>query len=191
MSRLNTLASGLSRQEPAAPGTIRPVDSRTATGLIVVDHGSRRNESNAMHEAMVAMIAETVPYDIVEPAHMEIAEPSIETAFDRCVAAGAELVVVSPYFLFPGRHWSTDIPELARRAAARHPGTRFLVTAPLGLHPLLAQVVAERVRRCLAHADGTGDRCDVCMATDGCAFQPADPATGTAASTPRPPTKET
>jgi len=27
-------------------------------------------------------------------------------AFDRCVARGATTVVVSPYFLSPGRHWA-------------------------------------------------------------------------------------
>ena len=42
---------------------------------------------------------------IVELAHMEIAEPSIEVAFGRCVEQGATLVAVSPFFLSPGRHW--------------------------------------------------------------------------------------
>ena len=81
-------------------------------GLIVVDHGSRRAESNEMLERMVAQVTEVVPYAIVEPAHMELAEPSIGTAFDTCVTRGARTVVVSPYFLVPGRHWTQDIPSL-------------------------------------------------------------------------------
>ena len=88
---------------------------------------------------------------IVEPAHMELAEPSIATAFDACVARGATTVVVSPYFLLPGRHWSQDIPALVEQAAARHPGVRFLVAAPFGLHPMMAEVVGARVAHCLAH----------------------------------------
>ena len=76
-----------------------------------------------------------MPYPIVEAAHMELAEPSIGTAFDRCVAAGAATVVLAPYFLGPGNHWDRDIPALAAEAAARHPGTRWLVSAPLGPHP--------------------------------------------------------
>ena len=51
--------------------------STEPVGLVVVDHGSRRAESNAMLEEMAAMVAEVVPYPIVEPAHMELAEPSI------------------------------------------------------------------------------------------------------------------
>ncbi len=60
---------------------------------MVVDHGSRRTESNESIEAFVRASADRLPYPIVEPAHMELAEPSIATAFDRCVAAGAATVV--------------------------------------------------------------------------------------------------
>ena len=36
----------------------------------------------------------------------EISEPSIATAFARCVDRGARTIIISPYFLSPGRHWS-------------------------------------------------------------------------------------
>ena len=72
------------------------------------------------------------------------APPTIADAFDACVADGASTVVVSPYFLSPGRHWQEDIPTLAAAAAARHPGVRYLVAAPLGLHPLVSQARARR-----------------------------------------------
>jgi sirohydrochlorin ferrochelatase len=140
-------------------------------GLIVVDHGSRRGASNEMLETMAGMVAEAVPYDIVEPAHMELAEPSIQTAFDRCVARGAQLVVVSPYFLLPGRHWDQDIPSLTAHAAERHPDIPFLVAAPLGLHPLMAQVVHSRVAHCLAHVAGEVAECEVCAGTGRCAIR--------------------
>ena len=91
---------------------------------------------------------------IVEPAHMELAEPSIATAFDRCVTRGAKTVVVFPYFLLPGRHWHDDIPRLAAAAAQTHPGIRYLVTAPFGLHPLMNDVIRDRIENCLAHAAG-------------------------------------
>lgn len=144
-----------------------------STGLIVVDHGSRRDESNRMLEAMVEMVRGVVPYSIVEAAHMEIAEPSIATAFDACVAQGATTVVISPYFLLPGKHWTEDIPALSQEAAARHPGVRFLVTAPLGLHPMMAEVVGSRVEHCLAHVDGRAGECEACAGTGVCAMRTA------------------
>lgn len=151
-------------------------ESPATIGLVVVDHGSRRQASNEMLEVMAGMVADAVPYPIVEPAHMELAEPSIATAFTRCVERGATTVVISPYFLLPGKHWDKDIPELAEEAAARHPGVTYLVTAPLGLHPMMAQVVAARVAHCLSHTEGLVEECEACAGTGRCAMQTVDAA---------------
>jgi sirohydrochlorin ferrochelatase len=35
----------------------------------------------------------------------ELAEPTIKEAFGKCVEQGASRIIVSPYFLSPGRHW--------------------------------------------------------------------------------------
>ena len=137
-------------------------------GVVVVDHGSRQPASNAMLLEVVRLFREQSPYDVVEAAHMELAEPSLSTAFDRCVSAGARRVIVSPYFLAPGRHWQEDIPRLAAEAAARHAGVEYLVAAPLGLHPLLTQLMELRIEHCLAHARGEREPCDVCRDVAGC-----------------------
>lgn len=118
---------------------------RDATGLIIVDHGSRRRESNDQLLAVSDEYRRHSGWRIVEPAHMELAEPSIAAAFVRCVEQGARLVIVFPYFLAPGRHWTEDIPRLAAEAAAHHPGVRHIVTAPLGQHPLLLDVIDQRI----------------------------------------------
>ena len=80
---------------------------------------------------------------------MEFAEPSIGTAFDACVAAGALTVVIAPFLLGPGNDWEHDIPALAAATAARHRDVRYLVTGPLGPHSLLLDLVEERVQHCL------------------------------------------
>ena len=137
-------------------------------GIVIVDHGSRRAESNRRHEAFVSEWRTTRDYPIVEPAHMELAEPSIGTAFDACVAAGATTVVIAPYFLWPGNHWDRDIPALAAEAAARHAGARYVVTAPLGPHPLLMEIVEDRIERCVGHAIGSATDCELCAGTGRC-----------------------
>ncbi len=137
-------------------------------GVILVDHGSRREESNALLSDVVRQFAELSGQPIVEPAHMELAEPSIATAFGRCVERGATTVVVYPYFLLPGRHWDEDIPRLAAAAARQHPSVRYLVTAPFGLHPLMAEIIEQRIEHCLAHARGEADECELCAGTDRC-----------------------
>lgn len=141
---------------------------RTQIGVIIVDHGSKREASNDMLLDVVKMFVDLMDYAIVEPAHMELAEPSIKTAFDRCVERGAKLVIVHPYFLLPGRHWNQDIPALTSEAAEQHKGVRFLVTAPLGIDALMAQIMNKRIQHCLAHSLGQADECDTCRGTGRC-----------------------
>ncbi len=141
-------------------GRIEPCE--LPLGVVVVDHGSQRDESNRLLEQIADLFCRTSGIEIVEPAHMELAEPSLATAMDRCVQRGARMVVVFPYFLGPGRHWSEDIPRLAAAAAARHEGVRHLVAAPLGLHPLVAEVMAERIGTCLGHHLAGENACEWC-----------------------------
>lgn len=115
------------------------------TGIIIVDHGSRRAESNETLLAATQRFAAVSDYEIVEPAHMELAQPDLATAFARCVERGAQQVVVFPYFLSPGRHWKQDIPELVAAAAESYPGIGWTVTAPFGVHDGMLQVIAERI----------------------------------------------
>ncbi|KAJ6427429.1 hypothetical protein OIU84_022931 [Salix udensis] len=137
-------------------------------GVIIVDHGSRRKESNLMLNEFVDMFRDKTGYLIVEPAHMELDEPSIRDAFGLCVQQGANRVIVSPFFLFPGRHWHRDIPSLTAEAAKEHPGVSYIITAPLGLHELLVDVVNDRINYCLSHIDGDANECAVCVGTSKC-----------------------
>lgn len=143
------------------------------TGIIIVDHGSRRAESNAMLLEVVKLFAEQSKYRIIEPAHMELAPPSIADAYASCVQRGATCIVVHPYFLLPGRHWNQDIPQLTAEAAEKFPQTRYLVTAPLGLHPLLSQVITDRIQHCLSHAAGNTEACSVCAGKKECQLHSA------------------
>lgn len=93
---------------------------------------------------VVAMVKRLSGLTRVYPAHMELAEPSIRQAFEQAVSEGATAVVVHPYFLSPGRHSTTDIPRMVEEAAAAFPGVEHCVTAPLGVHPKIGEVVLER-----------------------------------------------
>jgi sirohydrochlorin ferrochelatase len=114
-------------------------------GILLVDHGSRRAEANAQLEELAARVAARAPDLVVRFAHMELAPPSIAEALAACVAAGADEIVVHPYFLGPGRHTRRDIPRLVEAAASRHPGLRVRVSEPLGLDERIVELVLERV----------------------------------------------
>jgi sirohydrochlorin ferrochelatase len=128
---------------------------RDAVGIVLVDHGSRRQESNDLLLEVVEAYRRHSIWRIVEPAHMELAEPSIATAFGKCVEQGATLVVVFPYLLSPGRHWNEDIPRLAAKAARPYLGVQHLVAEPLGLHPLMLQVIDERIAVAIRRQQGS------------------------------------
>jgi hypothetical protein len=133
------------------------------SGIIIVDHGSRRAESNQMLERVAQLFAERFAstYSIVEPAHMELAEPSIATAYAACVQRGATHVIVAPFFLGPGKHWNQDIPRLTADAAAAFPSTRYHVTQTLGIDDLILDLLHKRVSYCT----GNALTCDVCRGT--------------------------
>ncbi len=117
----------------------------TKRALLIVDHGSKRREANDMLPKLAEMLRKKSDFRIVSHAHMELAEPSIQQAFDACVVAGAKEIIVHPYFLGPGRHSTHDIPRMVAEAAAKHPGVSFLITEPLGLHTKIGEVILERV----------------------------------------------
>ena len=133
------------------------------TGIIIVDHGSRRDESNRMLEQLVELFGTRFAerYGIVEPAHMEIAEPSIATAYARCVERGASRIVVCPFFLGPGKHWTQDIPRLTAEAAQQFPQTSYHVTPTLGIDDLILDLLAKRIAGC----DHNHYDCDLCRGT--------------------------
>jgi sirohydrochlorin ferrochelatase len=130
-------------------------------GIIIVDHGSRRAESNQMLEEVAALFARKFAdrFSIVEPAHMEIAEPSIATAFAKCVSRGAKRVVVCPFFLGPGKHWTQDIPALTKAAAEKFPAVDFHVAPTLGIDDLILDLLEKRAMHCV-DCDFSCEQCE-------------------------------
>ncbi len=127
------------------PTKIEPAE----LGIVMVDHGSQRDDSNRYVLELVTRYQQQTKAPIVEPAHMELAQPDLAAAYDRCVQQGATYIIVHPYFLAPGRHWHKHIPELAQAAAAKHPDTACIVTPPLGIHPLMVDIVDDRIQQAL------------------------------------------
>ena len=113
--------------------------------ILLIDHGSRRAEANALLSDVVSRVkARLGEAAIVELAHMEIAEPTIAQGFARCVEQGASFVVVHPFMLAPGRHVQEDLPRLVADAGASHKGVPFVLSAPLGSHDGIIDAVVDR-----------------------------------------------
>jgi len=113
--------------------------------ILLIDHGSRRAEANALLEDVADQVRRRAPESIVEVAHMDIAEPDIDEGIDACVRKGATRIIVHPFFLGPGRHTSEDIPAQIERAGQRHPNVQIRISEPLGNHAALIDVILDRV----------------------------------------------
>ena len=121
--------------------------TKDKTALLLIAHGSRQDEANADLSAIVAEMRKAGDYAVVEGAYLELAEPTIEEASGRCVAQGAERVVLLPYFLSAGVHVRQDLTAIRRKLANHYPSVEFRLAEPLGPHPLLLEIVAERARQ--------------------------------------------
>jgi len=114
-------------------------------GILIVDHGSVKDEANDMLRSMADLIQTMAGSDVVvRYAHMELADPDIATGFSSCVEGGATDITVFPYMLSPGRHSTSDIPRMVADVARTFPHVSFTVTQAFGLHEKLVEVVLER-----------------------------------------------
>ncbi|ABD09913.1 hypothetical protein ThrDRAFT_04168 [Frankia casuarinae] len=127
-------------------------------GLLVIGHGSRRDEANAtVRELAHRLLVD--PGHVVDPGHaaapwtwgaveaafLEIAQPDIATGYATLADAGCTEIVAYPFFLFDGNHTRRDIPAALEGARCRHPTTRWVLSEPLGLHASVVDAVRARL----------------------------------------------
>ena len=117
------------------------------TALLLIAHGSREESANADLHHLVEQLRKEGRYSVVEASFLELVEPDIEHGAERCVALGAQRVILIPYFLSAGVHVTRDLTEACRKLSLQRPRVEFRLAEPLGRHPLLVQMVTERVRQ--------------------------------------------
>ncbi|MEJ7616300.1 MAG: CbiX/SirB N-terminal domain-containing protein [Pyrinomonadaceae bacterium] len=94
--------------------------SQGSHAVLVVGHGSRRQEANDDVREVARRIGERGGFPLVRAAFLELEHPNIDEGFARLVAEGARDITVHPYFLSPGRHTRGDVPVEVRAAASKH-----------------------------------------------------------------------
>jgi sirohydrochlorin ferrochelatase len=126
------------------------------TAVLLIAHGSRRVEANDDLLRLAEMIRAKDLYPIVATAYLELAAPDIPSSGERCVRLGATCVKLLPYFLSAGAHVVEDLERHRRELAARFPQVAFELCAPLGLHPLMIDIVLDRLRGATITANPPG-----------------------------------
>jgi len=114
------------------------------TGIIVFAHGSRIESANRAVRSVAAEFARASGYQHVEPAFLELGDPSLEGAADRLVAHGVRRILVIPYFLTLGMHLERDLPRLVAGISNKYRDIQVSLTPPLDGHPGLVEILKAR-----------------------------------------------
>jgi sirohydrochlorin ferrochelatase len=81
---------------------------------------------------------------IVRAGFLNYSQPTFAEVLAECLAAGADEVIVQPYFLVPGKFVREDLARLVEAAQAAHPGLALRLAQPFGDHPALARLLLKR-----------------------------------------------
>ena len=116
--------------------------------LLLVAHGSRRQESNNEVIALADRLRNACgdEYTIVHSGFLELADPSIPQGVERCIQDGATQVTVLPYFLNSGRHVVEDVPAIIASMAKAHPETAISLAPHVGASSLMVDLLIDSAR---------------------------------------------
>jgi sirohydrochlorin ferrochelatase len=117
------------------------------TGIVVFGHGSSVSSANEAVGIIAAAAAQQGGWTLYETAFLE-AEPHLSVAVAKLARAGADEVLVLPYFLTLGIHLQRDLPKIVDDLA-REFHIPIRVAPPLDGHPELSRILVERARSSL------------------------------------------
>jgi sirohydrochlorin ferrochelatase len=115
------------------------------TAVLLMAHGSRRREANEDLLKLADMLRPRLAGQLVETSYLELAEPSIPSGLDRCREQGAREIHMLPWFLSAGSHVTDDLTQFRDEFTARNPDIRVVLHPPLGLHPLMVDILLTRL----------------------------------------------
>ena len=114
--------------------------------LLLVAHGSRRTAWRQPIEALRERLAAHLGGEAVRLANLELCPPTIATAIEEAVAAGASRIRVLPLFISGGGHVQADVAPQVEAAAVAYPGVSVEILPALGEHPVVIEAVCAIAR---------------------------------------------
>ena len=108
-------------------------------------HGSRIPSACEEAISFVQQCMKNRPETIQEYSFLELAEPTIEVAYKRCVERGATSIIAVPILLLTAVHAKTDIPEILSVLQSQFPRVRLQYSQPIGVHPKMVDIIVERI----------------------------------------------
>ena len=114
----------------------------------MIDRGSREPEARDELDAICAGAMRRGGYDHASYCFLEVEPPYIPEGIEGALAGAPGTLTIVPYFLYPGRKSKAAVTG-AMRMQAGAPGTRFVVSRAMSMHPTMVDIVRSRVSAAL------------------------------------------
>lgn len=136
-------------------------------GVVIAGHGSRDPDAVREFEALVNIVQQRAPGQVIHHGYLEFSSPTISEAIEQNIAAGMKQIAVVPGVLLAARHAKNDMPSELLAMASKYPALDFHFGAPLNLHPQLLQLAQERIIEAESTSQQTVRRDDTCLVLVG------------------------
>lgn len=117
--------------------------AKKKVAYLLIAHGTRDEDGREAFFKFVEEFRTKMPGRRIEPAFLELSQPSIRQGIEACVKGGAEEIFVLPLMLFPGRHVKEDIPREVQESKRLFPQVDFHYAGALALSLQKGQGVSE------------------------------------------------
>ena len=119
----------------------------TRPPLLLAAHGTRDQAGVDAFAALAARVAKLAAADGTRVAggFIELSAPPLRDAVSLLTSTAPARLVAVPLMLSAAGHAKGDIPAALAREHARHPAVSFIYGRPLGPHPALIDLLAQRI----------------------------------------------
>lgn len=118
--------------------------------IVLFSHGALICGARQTLDWHACGLAERGVAGVVRPGYLNYSEPLFAELVAELVAAGVTRLIVTPYFLVPGRFVTQDLPREIAAVHRRFPSLELVVADPIGFDPALADAILS----CAAMARG-------------------------------------
>ena len=116
-------------------------------GLLIVDRGSREREAYDELHTITHNAKSRGNYDYADFCFLEVLPPYISDAMKKCLDRNLDTLTIVPYFLYPGKKIKATVKDVM--TYQKETDTKFLVTRPMSMHPVLTSLVDRRIVQAL------------------------------------------
>lgn len=112
-------------------------------GLLIIDRGSREPEASQELKIITEKVRTRGRYDYADFCFLEVLPPFITDAMQKCPLDDLDTLTIVPYFLYPGKKIKASVTDIMKYQ--QNTRTKFLVTKPMSMHPIMVKLVDNRV----------------------------------------------